>query len=111
VESAGIYRAEWGEEQDANSTFMAANVDPVESDPTRVSHQESAGKLPHRDTQVVSGEELGGALRGGALRAMDLSLPLLLLALAALAGELLLSGRRAPAARGAEDRARPRPGA
>ncbi len=110
MEFAGIHRAEWGEEQGDNSTFIAANVDPAESDPIRVSHGEAAGKLRHRDTQVVSGEELGRALRGGARRAMDLSLPLLLLALAALAGELLLSGRRVPEARGAADRARPRPG-
>ena len=98
VESAGVYRAEWGEEQGADSMLMAANVDPAESDLTRLSHQESAGKLRQRDAQVVSGEELGRALSGGARRAMDLSLPLLLLALAALAGELLLSGRRIPTA-------------
>ena len=93
VGSAGVYRAVWGPEGQSKSTLVAANIDPAESNTERISARAAAAKLEPVKARVVLGQELPALLRGGIPRAVDFSLPLLLLAIAALAAELLLSAR------------------
>ena len=100
LNSAGIYRAAWADEHGPMTTLVAVNVDPTESSTERMSPREVAEKLHPIGAQVVSPDRLTAALRGGTPRSIALSLPLLLLAIGALVGELLLGRRRSVRASG-----------
>lgn len=87
-EAPGVYKLRWQQAGRPMSTLFAVNVDPAESDPTRLAPTEVGKRLQPSQVRVITPAQATQAMRRTPL---SLATPLLVLAFLLLLAELLLT--------------------
>ncbi len=90
----GVYTARWRERHREATARFAANVSPLESDPTRIAGAELRQRLKAPQAPILRPEQVEEHLRRATLTRVNITLPLLVLVVLGLICETALSAPR-----------------